>query len=46
MTPSRLWYAAYPNLTVNQIWRQTRVAQGLCAKSLPPDKAATWAKDL
>lgn len=46
MTPSRLWYAAYPNLTVNQIWRQSRVAQGLSAKSLPPDKAAAWARDL
>jgi hypothetical protein len=46
MTPSRLWYAAYPNLTVNQIWRQSRVAQGLSAKTLPPDKAATWARDL
>jgi hypothetical protein len=46
MAQSRFWYAAYPDLTVNQIWRQLRVAQGLAAKKLPPGAAAEWARDL
>jgi len=46
MTPSTFWYAAYPNLTVNQIVRQAAVAKGLSAVSLSPADAATWAKDL
>ncbi|HTZ69516.1 MAG TPA: hypothetical protein VMB71_02600 [Acetobacteraceae bacterium] len=46
MTQSRFWYAAYPNLTVNQIWRQARVVQGLSAPSLSAEQALIWAKDL
>jgi hypothetical protein len=46
MALSRFWYSAYPQLTVNQIWRQTRVAQGLSAKTLSGPQAALWAKDL
>jgi len=46
MAPSRMWYAAYPNITVNQIWRQARIAQGLCARNLTGKKADAWVKDL
>jgi hypothetical protein len=46
MAQSRFWYAAYPDLTVNQIWRQARLAQGLAATSLAPAQAALWARDL
>jgi hypothetical protein len=46
MAQSRFWYAAYPDLTVNQIWRQARLAQGLAAKSLKPAQATLWARDL
>jgi hypothetical protein len=46
MAPSRMWYAAYPNITVNQIWRQARIAQGLCARTLSGKTADDWVKDL
>jgi hypothetical protein len=46
MTPSIFWYAAYPNLTVNQIVRQAAVAQGLSAVSLSAADATTWARNL
>jgi hypothetical protein len=46
MTPSTFWYAAYPNLTVNQIVRQAAVAKGLAAVTLSATDAAAWAKDL
>jgi hypothetical protein len=46
MTPSRLWYSAYPSLTVDQIYRQAAIVQGLSAPNLPPDKATLWARTL
>ena len=46
MTPSSFWYAAYPDLTVNQIIRQAAVAKGLCSPSLSAAEAKAWAKEL
>jgi hypothetical protein len=46
MTPSTFWYAAYPNLTVNQIMRQADVARGLCSPRLSAADAAAWVKEL
>jgi hypothetical protein len=46
MTPSKFWYAAYPNLTVNQVVRMATIARGLCAPGLSPSDAATWVKAL
>jgi hypothetical protein len=46
MTPSTFWYAAYPNLTVNQIMRQADVARGLCSPRLSGAAADAWVKEL
>jgi hypothetical protein len=46
MAPNRLWYSAYPDLTVNQIVRQAAIAQGLCAPTLSGDDATAWAREL
>jgi len=46
MTPSKFWYAAYPNLTVNHVVRMATIAKGLCAPDLSPADAAAWVKAL
>lgn len=46
MTVSRFWYSAYPDLTVDQIERNNRVADGLRAKSLSEKEASAWLNDL
>jgi len=43
---SRFWYSAYPTLTVNQIERNNRVANGLRTPSLSPEEASAWIRDL
>ena len=45
-TASRFWYSAYPELTVDQVEREYRIATGLRKPSLTPEEAATWAWDL
>jgi len=46
MSPTRFWVSAYPHLTVDQIERNNRIANGLCAAKLSPKAASKWAKDL
>ncbi len=46
MSPTRFWVSAYPNLTVDQIERNNRIANGLCAARLSPEAARQWAEDL
>jgi hypothetical protein len=46
MSVSRFWFSAYPNLTVNQIERNSRIADGLRAVDLASDAAAGWVRDL
>jgi hypothetical protein len=46
MAVSRFWYSAYKDLTVDQIERNTRIADGLRKTSLKPQEAAAWALDL
>ena len=43
---SRFWFSAYPDLTVNQIERNNRVANGLRVSSQTTTGAAEWIKDL
>ena len=43
---SRFWYSAYPTLTVNQIERNNRIANGLRKPSLSPEEASEWIRDL
>jgi hypothetical protein len=43
---SRFWYSAYPDLTVDQIERNSRIALGLRRPSLPDKDAAAWMQDL
>ena len=43
---SRFWYSAYPELTVDQIERNNRIANGLREASLSEEAARTWARDL
>lgn len=43
---SRFWYSAYPTLTVDQIERNNRIANGLRQKSLSPTEAGDWIRDL
>lgn len=45
-TTSRFWYSAYPNLSVDQIERNHRVANGLRAAALEDDAARNWMRDL
>ena len=46
MAVSRFWFSAYKDYTVDQIERNTRVAEGLRKTSLAPQEAAAWARDL
>jgi hypothetical protein len=46
MAPSLFWFSAYPELTVNQIARQSRLADGLRRKSMTPEETEAWALDL
>jgi hypothetical protein len=43
MAPTLYWFQAYPNLSVEQIWRQSRVADGLRRLALEGRKAEQWA---
>jgi hypothetical protein len=43
---SRFWYSAYPDLTVDQVERNNRIANGLRKASLQDKEAATWLQDL
>jgi hypothetical protein len=43
---SRFWYSAYPDLTVDQVERNNRIANGLRQPSLRPEEAETWMQDL
>ncbi len=46
MAVSRFWFSAYKDLTVDQIERNTRIADGLRKTSLKPKEAMAWALDL
>jgi hypothetical protein len=46
MAVSRFWYSAYKDLTVDQIERNNRIANGLRKTSLNPKEAVAWALDL
>jgi hypothetical protein len=43
---SRFWYSAYPDLTVDQVERNNRIANGLRKATLQDREAATWLQDL
>jgi hypothetical protein len=43
---SRFWYSAYPDLTVDQVERNYRIANGLRKASMQDKEAATWMQDL
>jgi hypothetical protein len=43
---SRFWYSAYPTLTVNQVERNNRVANGLRKPRMSEKEAAEWMRDL
>lgn len=45
-TVSRFWCSAYPGLSVDQIERNHRIAEGLRQKNLTPDAAEKWIGDL
>jgi hypothetical protein len=45
-TVSRFWYSAYPDLTVDQIERNHRIANGLRKASMQDKEAVTWMQDL
>ena len=46
MAPSLFWFSGYRVLSVNQIERQTRIADGLRKPTLTPEEAARWTMDL
>ncbi|CAN5740339.1 hypothetical protein BH11PSE3_BH11PSE3_29910 [soil metagenome] len=46
MAVSRFWYSAYRDLTVDQIERNTRIANGLRNAMLSEQEAVVWARDL
>lgn len=46
MAVSRFWYSAYKDITVDQIERNNRIANGLRKTSLNPKEAVAWALDL
>jgi hypothetical protein len=46
MAPSLFWFSGYRVLSVNQIERQARIAEGLRKPTLSPKEAAQWATDL
>jgi hypothetical protein len=41
--PSQVWYKAYPGLTAIDLERNTRIRDGLEARSMSEDEARTWA---
>jgi hypothetical protein len=43
---SRFWYSAYPDLTVDQVERNNRIADGLRKECLTDKEAARWMLDL
>ena len=43
---SRFWYSAYPDLTVDQVERNNRIANGLRKTSLQEKEAVAWMQDL
>lgn len=43
---SRFWYSAYPKLTVNQIERNNRIADGLRKSDMSEQEAKIWMTDL
>lgn len=45
-TTSRFWYSAYPDLSVDQIERNHRIANGLRAATLDDAEARNWMRDL
>jgi hypothetical protein len=45
-TVSRFWYSAYPGLTVDQIERNHRIANGLRKFRMTDTEAALWMQDL
>jgi len=46
MAISRFWYSAYPELTVDQVERNNRIANGLRKPSLTQKEASAWINDL
>ena len=46
MAPAAFWFSAYPADTVNQIERQTALANGLRRPTLTPQEAAAWVRTL
>lgn len=46
MTISRFWYSAYPDLTVDQVERNNRIANGLRKPMLSEKEASVWINDL
>lgn len=46
MTISRFWYSAYPDLTVDQVERNNRIANGLRKPALSEKEASAWINDL
>jgi hypothetical protein len=46
MAINRFWYSAYSGLTVDQIERNDRIANGLRQPSLNEKEAAAWINDL
>ena len=46
MAPTLFWFSAYRQLSVDQIERQARLADGLRQPVLTPERAAKWAMDL
>ena len=46
MAPSLFWFSAYPDLTVDQIERQAKLAEGLARRTLAPEEAAEWIRTL
>jgi hypothetical protein len=46
MAVSRFWYSAYRDFTVDQIERNSRIADGLRKETMSEQEAAAWARDL
>jgi hypothetical protein len=46
MVPNAFWFSAYENLTVDQIERNFRIADGLRKAALGRKEAEAWATDL
>ena len=43
---SRLWYSAYPDLTVDQVERNHEIANGLRRRQMSDEEAGTWLQRL